>query len=437
MKRSIIFSVIIFSFFSFVFFPSIGFSETNQEILQQIKILQKKLMELEKKVEAQQKSIEETKKVQEEIKQASEMLKTIKEHVSISGVIEVEANNTNKKRKSARDTEDSDITLATAEVDVNAKLNDYASGKIVLLWEEDETEPVDVDEGYIMLGNTDKFPLYLKAGRMYVPFGNFETNFISDPLTLELGEIQESAVLAGFYYKGIDFSVYAFNPDIDEAGDNDDRIRSWGATLTLEFGPYSPGEPGSEAHQEYNNHILRILPEGASLTMQFSYLNNIADTDDFKDYMSDNGWNKVKDYVSGFHAFLMAEFKGFNFISEYVTALSKFKKSDFGGIGRRFQPKTWNFELGYTFPYWKNKELTVAVKYEGSDEAAFIDPELFMEKQYGISFSFNLMNNEKWGTTVDLNIEYLHGEADDSIVKLLGENIDKKDSVTTQLHVEF
>ncbi len=41
------------------------------------------------------------------------------------------------------------------------------------------------------------------------------------------------------------------------------------------------------------------------------------------------------------------------------------------------------------------------------------------------------------GTTVDLSIEYLHGEADDSVVKYLGEDIDNKDSITTQLHVEF
>ena len=421
--------------------PSISKAETNsvnnQQLLQQIKMLQQKLMELEKKVEAQQKSIEETKQTEKEIKEASEMLKTLKDHISIGGVVEAEVNNTNIKRKKARDTEDSDITLATAELDVEAKLHEYATANLVFLWEEDDTEPVDIDEGYITLGNTDKFPLYLKAGRMYVPFGNFETNFISDPLTLELGEIQESAVLGGFYYKGIDFSVYAFNPDIDENKDNDDRIRSWGATLTLEFGPANPGEPGSEAHENYNNHILRVLPEGASLTMQFSYLNNIADTNDFKDYMSDNGWDKVKDYVDGFHAFLMAEFKGFNFIAEYVGALDDFDKTDFGRIGKKFQPKTWNFELGYTFPYWGEKEMTVAVKYEGSDEAEFIDPELFMEKQYGIAFTFNLFNNEKWGTTVDLSFEYLHGEADDSVIKFLGENIDKKDSVTTQLHVEF
>ena len=172
--------------------------------------------------------------------------------------------------------------------------------------------------------------------------------------------------------------------------------------------------------------------------MQFSYLNNLADTNDFKDAFDDNGWTKsVKDYVGGFHAFLMAEGFGFNFIAEYLGATDDFDKTDFGNIGKKFQPKTWNFELGYTFTYYNDKEMTIAAKYEGSDEAAFIDPELFMETQYGIALSANLFTNEKWGTDVNLNIEYLHGEADDDIVKFLGEDIDSKDSVTIQLQAEF
>ncbi len=407
------------AFFVFAGLPSVSKAASNDELLRQIKMLQQKLAELEKKVEKQQSSIEETKKNQEEIKEASDMLKTLKDHISIGGTVEVESNFTGIDRKGASGDSSSDITLATAELDMEAKLHKYASANLVFLWEEDDTEPVDIDEGYITLGNTDYFPLYLKAGRMYVPFGNFETNFVSDPLTLELGEIQESAYLFGAAYKGVDFSVYFFNPDIDENKDkNADIIKSWGATLSFDFADF--------------------IPEDYSLNIQVSYLNNIADTNDFKDAFDDNGWTKsVKDYSSGFHAFLMAEGFGFNFIAEYLGATDDFDKTDFGGIGKKFQPETWNLELGYTFSYLKGKEMTVAVKYEGSNDAAFIDPDLFMEKQYGIAISANLFSSEKWGTNVNLNVEYLHGEADDDIVKLIGGNTDSKDSVTVQLQAEF
>jgi hypothetical protein len=397
------------AFFVFAGLPSVSKAASNDELLRQIKMLQQKLAELEKKVEKQQSSIEETKKNQEEIKEASDMLKTLKDHISIGGTVEVESNFTGIDRKGASGDSSSDITLATAELDMEAKLHKYASANLVFLWEEDDTEPVDIDEGYITLGNTDYFPLYLKAGRMYVPFGNFETNFVSDPLTLELGEIQESAYLFGAAYKGVDFSVYFFNPDIDENKDkNADIIKSWGATLSFDFADF--------------------IPEDYSLNIQVSYLNNIADTNDFKDAFDDNGWTKsVKDYSSGFHAFLMAEGFGFNFIAEYLGATDDFDKTDFGGIGKKFQPETWNLELGYTFSYLKGKEMTVAVKYEGSNDAAFIDPDLFMEKQYGIAISANLFSSEKWGTNVNLNVEYLHGEADDDIVKLIGGYTDSKD----------
>ncbi len=436
MKKFLILCVAVFIFAAL---PGVTKAASNEELMQQIKMLQQKLAEIEKKVEKQQASIEETKKTEAEVKEASDMLKTLKEHISIGGTVEVETNFTGSDNRSKSGDSSSDITLATAELDIEAKLHKYASANMVFLWEEDDTEPVDIDEGYITLGNTDYFPLYLKAGRMYVPFGNFETNFVSDPLTLELGEIQESAYLFGASYKGVDFSVYFFNPDINENSDkNTDIIKSWGATLSLEFGSVNPGEPGSEARESYNNHVLRVLPDGTSLTMQFSYLNNLADTNDFKDAFDDNGWgSSVKDYVGGFHAFLMAEFCNFNLIAEYLGATDDFHKTDFGGINKKLQPETWNFEVGYTFPFFRGKDLTVAVKYEGSNDAAFIDPELFMEKQYGVAFSTNLFSNERWGTEVNLNMEYLHGEADDSLVKFLGESIDSKDSVTVQLQATF
>ena len=392
---------------------------SNKELMRQIKILQQKLVELEKKVEKQQTTIEETKQNQEEVKEASEMLKTLKKHISLGGTVEVETNFTGIDNRNRSGDSSSDITLATAELDIEAKLHKYASANLIFLWEEDDTEPVDIDEGYITLGDTKYFPLYLKAGRMYVPFGNFETNFVSDPLTLELGEIQESSYLFGAAYKGIDFSLYFFNPDIDENNDsNADIIKSWGITLSYDFADF--------------------FPENFGLNIQVSYLNNLADTNGFKDAFDDNGWgNSIDNYVGGFHAFLMAEFHNFNFIAEYLTATTDFDKSDFGGIGKNFQPETWNFELGYTFPYWNDKEMTIAIRYEGSNEAAFIDSSLFMKNQYGVAVAANLFSSAKWGTNVNLNIEYLHGESEDDIIKYLGENINNKNSVTVQLQAEF
>jgi len=63
--------------------------------------------------------------------------------------------------------------------------------------------------GTITLGNMEMFPVYLTAGKMYVPFGNFESNMIQDPVTLEIGETRESAGQVGFEHSGFYGSAYA------------------------------------------------------------------------------------------------------------------------------------------------------------------------------------------------------------------------------------
>ena len=120
--------------------------------------------------------------------------------------------------------------LATMELGIDAEVNEYVSGHVLFLWEEDDTEPIDLDEGFITLSGGDACPGYFSVGKMYVPFGNFESNMVSDPLTLEMGETRESALQAGFDVDGFYGSVFAFNGDIDEAGE-DSHIDNFGAQL--------------------------------------------------------------------------------------------------------------------------------------------------------------------------------------------------------------
>ena len=78
--------------------------------------------------------------------------------------------------------------------------------------------------------NPDVAPVFFTGGQIYVPFGVYDTNLVSDPLTLEIGETRETAALLGFEYAGVGGSVYGFNGDHKLNGDN--RIGSWGANLS-------------------------------------------------------------------------------------------------------------------------------------------------------------------------------------------------------------
>lgn len=123
----------------------------------------------------------------------------------------------------------SDIVLATVEFTMDAAVNDWLSGHVGLLWEEDDTEENNLDEGFITVGGSEAVPVYAVAGRFYLPFGNFESAFVSDPLTLELAEINQSSVMIGYDTAWMGISAGAFK------GGNEDVVEDFygAANLTL------------------------------------------------------------------------------------------------------------------------------------------------------------------------------------------------------------
>jgi len=390
---------------------------SNYELMQELKALKEKIRILEEKLDRQEK--EEIKKepaqegdkfhggaggklgLPERIRRIEEkmgqkgVLEKWADKITLSGLIEVEAyyedydsDNLATKDKNG---DSSDITLATVELGVDVDIIKHVKGHVLFLWEEDETEPVDVDEGFITLDGEDVVPLYLNVGKLYVPFGNFESHFISDPLTLELGETRESALSVGYVNEWMDVSVSAFNGDIDETGE-DNHIESYVAAASFS--------------------VPEELISNFGITGGVSYISNIADSDGLEGETP----GQIKDYVGGFNAFLSISFMDKFFLEcEYLGALDEFEAGElsFDG-GKEFQPETWNLELAYA----ATERLKVAVKYEGGDDLGDFLP----EDQYGAALTYGLFEN------TSLSLEYLHGEF---------ENDDEKDLITTQLAVEF
>ncbi|MBN1907919.1 MAG: LbtU family siderophore porin [Deltaproteobacteria bacterium] len=315
------------------------------------------------------------------------------ERINISGVVEVEAAHESMdfSDPGESDTDSSDIALATVELGIDAEINKHVSGHVVLLWEEDDTEPVDIDEGYITISGEDVVPLYLSAGKMYVPFGSFGSHFISDPITLEIGETRESAIRAGFANDMFDISLSLFNGDIDEIND-DDKISTFVGSAVF------------------------TLPEGAlpdlALSFGLSYISNMADTDGISGEIS----GPLTDSVGGLGIFLSASYMETFFIeAEYISATDRFAVGELGfDNGISYKPKAYNLE----FAWAPNDALELAVRYEGSDDLGTLMP----EKQFGIAASYNLCKNTSIG------LEFMSGEY---------ENGDERDLITTQLVIEF
>ncbi|PIP13240.1 MAG: hypothetical protein COX48_04770 [bacterium (Candidatus Stahlbacteria) CG23_combo_of_CG06-09_8_20_14_all_34_7] len=316
-------------------------------------------------------------------------------NISISGLIELEAN--------YEKMDSNDISLATAMLNIDAEVIKYIKGHITFLYE--DGEDLLLDEGYILMDGENILPLHLKAGEICVPFGKFESSMISDPLTLEMGEMHETAVELGTQYFGFYSSIYAFNGDIDKSGNN--RIDNYGASI---------------------GYVIE--KELYGLDVGVDWINNIIDSDKYSDiiaekieeYNTNNIGLELRDYVPGFCAHAIFSLGPVTLIGEYISML---KEPEWNIITDLFLDSiikdkkivTWNFELGYTFSPL-GKETTFAAAIQGSENG----DKYFPKERYIGSIGVNICEG------VTLSLEYHRDEY---------ETVDNVDVLTTQLAIEF
>jgi hypothetical protein len=313
------------------------------------------------------------------------------DRIEVSGVIEVEAGyeTIDFDDPEAGDEENSDIDLSAVELAVDADITEHVEGHVLFKYADDD---VFVDEGFITLKGTESFPAYLIAGRQYIPFGKFDTHFVTDPNTLLLGETNEGAVVAGYRFGGemVNVSAGAFNGDAEESGE-DDTINGFVAGIVL-----NPFE---------------------KLTFGASYTSNLAGSDTFNEFVTDP--ENLDSLVGAWSAFVSFEFlERFKVIGEYAGALDKFKAGEIYDTAdtQERKPSAWNVELGATII----ENLEIAVRYGGADDSG---AEFLPETQLGAVLNWGFFKN------TNLALEYLHGEFEDEA--------QETDSFTAQLAVEF
>ncbi len=257
---------------------------------------------------------------------------------------------------------------------------------------------MDVDEGFITINAADRAPLYVTAGKYYVPFGKFETYFISDPLTLELGETNESAILCGHHGELLDINAGVFNGDVNKSGEDDHAENAFAsATYTLPEG----------------------LLENISVTSGVSYLSSLADSKELSKQISGldgDGENEgLKDYVGGASGYVTIEFKDCAFFTaEYVGALDDFEPGELAFGDGKLRPSAWKFEVACK----TESQIGAGLKYEGTDDCGTFLPETGWG---GIVFWYPFDQTY-------VGLEYLNQEF---------ENSDTNQKVTAQLAYEF
>jgi len=328
------------------------------------------------------------------------------QNVDLGGVVEVEANHTDPYTGNSSN----DLVLATVEVAISSQVNDWVRADIVLLHEEDDTD-LEVDVGTITVAPPDG-GWFLTTGQFYLPFGAYESNMISDPLTLEIGETRESALQVGFENGPFSGSVYAFNGTNKRNRGVEDRIDNWGANLAV-------------AHEA----------NGVNLSAGAGYINDIGDSDTLQDQINTNlTTNDVRDHISGWTANAMAEAGSFVFIGEYLAATDDFETTELPFDGSGAEPKAWNAEVGYNFDLM-GKDSTVAVGYQRTKEALGLG---LPKRRWLLGWSVNILENTALSFEVAHDKDYRTSDtstdSDGNAVSGTGES---SNTITTQLAVEF
>lgn len=365
-----------------------------QELINQNKQLTQRVGELEGMMAEQNAKTAEKLKALDQQNEKIDPRK-ISEYVTLSGLVEVEfaagddyaGENFNS------------FDLATVELGLDMKATDWATGHVLVKYEEDgDDDEFTIDEATITLGDTEKFPLYLTAGKFYMPFGNFESNMIQDPLTLEIGEINDSGAALGFEANGFTAALYGYK-GMDETGDSD----------TMGYGVM--------AGYGYEKDDL-------SFTGGLSWTNNMADSDGaIADAFDVAGLNTIEETVSGFGAHVGVGLGPVSLIGEYITSLDEFPAEiEFAGFGA--EPEAWNVELAYTAALL-NRETVFAIGWQETDEAVAIG---LPETRYIGSAGMEIIPQ-----TV-LTLEYYHDKDYDLAEGGTDENADV---FTAQLAYEF
>lgn len=345
----------------------------------------------------------------EEKEDKAAMVEEVASTITFSGLLEAGLTSSRYSDPLAGKTKSSDLTLTTAQLSADAFFSHYVNGHLALLYEEDPADPdnsnIILEEALVGIKGGEACPTYVNVGRMYVPFGHFESHFISDPLTLILGETNDTALVAGYVNDVVDLGLGVFKGKVVESGQND-HLNSLVASAKASL-------PVGTA-------------EGLTLKGGVSYLSNLATSDALRPYSMDDMDDdptteiltpgEVSKTVGGLSAFLSLAFAEQFFLeAEYLGALKAFTEGDLNFINAdNRKPQAWSLEAAAKI----SPKLEFALRYGGSDQAG----NFLAEDEYGAALLYNLFDNTA------LTVEYLLQDFQD--------NSTNRQS-TMQLAVEF
>lgn len=287
----------------------------------------------------------------------------------------------------------SDWTLGSGELDVAAAVNDKVEAYLGFAY--DESPPsvggprvtnsaVNLNMGFVNIGDLDESPYYLTAGQLYVPFGRFSTAMVSAPLTMRVARTKARPFILG--YK----SQQSFGPFAAAYAYKGETRLGNSAVGGLNLG--------------YSIHTSDVLGEiGASV---ISSLNDVAGLQKtgspigttFGGFASPTNGSELVYKVPGVGAHGALNVDRYSITAEWVSSVGRFHPEDlsFNGLGAQLQ--AGQLEGGATFMLF-DRPSSIGVGYQWSKDALALNL-----PQQRISGVFNI---SVWKDTVE-SLEYRH-----------------------------
>lgn len=311
--------------------------------------------------------------------------------LELSSLLELEGVTERRMVAGAERSDSERSRVAALQLGLELTLNERLKGELVLEVDSDDHQLL-VDEALISWEMVDG--LELEFGKLYTPFGEYISHFVTGPM-LEIGETRaDSLGVAYAPAEWIDLSLAAYRGRARPAGGD------------------GSGWSGSSVDWAA---ALEAWP-AESIGLGLSWQSDLADSDA---RLLEDEEHRYAERVAAVSGFLIWTTVDFEITFEALSALDDLHELD----PDRNRPSAWNLE----FVHFVNAQLEWALRAEGSDE---LEDE--PERQYGAALTW------RPNRQLSLTVEYLRGEfAPDLAVDDEDEPYDRIDRAGLLLSIAF
>lgn len=263
-----------------------------------------------------------------------------------------------------------DLDLTGAALDVFVGINPYVNGFLDLQYDNTSNLEADGDrmnnsrvylrQGFVTIGRLSEFPGYASIGQLFVPFGQYSSYLLTDPVTKTLGRTKARALVLGYRPDdGLYGAAYVFKGNTDvsreaEGGGSLGYKHTYGQLDTNISAGLISNLGESEGMQATSGSAYPNIPF-------IGYAYSVIGSD------YSNAEN-LKHSVPGFNANASLSYGNYSLLAEYVRALRKFDPTDMSFNNRGAQPQGFHTEGIYSFSIY-DKPSSFVVGYDFTQDA--------------------------------------------------------------------